>query len=222
MSAAADIPPARARLVAALVRDGDIRSEAVRQAFLRVPREEFVRPEDRRDAYADTPLPIGEGQTISAPSMIAIMLEEAALRPGERVLEIGTGSGYHAALLAALVGPDHVVTIERIPLLAAWGRRNLEAVGLSAVTVVSGDGSLGHPPRAPYDCIMATAGAPRLPSAWPGQLGPRGRIVAPVGESRYAQELLVATRRPDGGLDIRRSTPCAFVPLVGVQAWTGD
>ena len=218
----ASVPPARVRLVASLVRRGEIRSAAVREAFLRVPREEFVRSEDRRDAYDDTPLPIGEGQTISAPSMIAIMLEEADLRPGERVLEIGTGSGYHAALLAALVGPECVVSIERLPSLAAWGRRNLDRTGFGAVTVVTGDGSLGYAERAPYDCILATAGAPRLPAAWPKQLAERGRIVAPVGESRYAQDLLVARRRPDGGLDLRRGTPCAFVPLVGVEAWPGE
>lgn len=222
MVAEAAVPPARVRLVAELVRGGEIRTAAVREAFLRVPREEFVRPEDRGDAYGDTPLPIGEGQTISAPSMIAIMLEEARLRPGERVLEVGTGSGYGAALLATLVGPENVVSIERIPALAAWGRRNLDLVGFAAVSVVTGDGSLGYPERSPYDCILATAGAPRLPPAWAGQLADRGRIVAPVGDSRYAQDLLVARRRPDGGLDIHRGTPCAFVPLVGAQAWPGE
>ena len=216
------LPPARVRLVDGLVRGGEVRTAAVRAAFLRVPREEFVRPEDRRDAYADTPLPIGEGQTISAPSMIAIMLEEAALRPGERVLEVGTGSGYGAALLAALVGPANVVSIERIPALAAWGRRNLDRVGFEGVAVVTGDGSLGCPERSPYDAILATAGAPRLPPAWAEQLRGRGRIVAPVGDSRYAQDLLVAHKREDGGLDLRRGTPCAFVPLVGVAAWPGD
>jgi len=217
-----DLPSARARLVASLLRGGDIRSDAVREAFLRVPREEFVRPEDRRDAYADTPLPIGEGQTISAPSMIAIMLEEAALRPGERVLEIGTGSGYHAALLACLVGAERVVTIERMPALAAWGRLNLERTGFGRVTVVTGDGSLGFPERAPYDAILATAGAPRLPPAWREQLAASGRILAPVGDSRYAQVLLIARRRADGTLDVRKGTPCAFVPLIGEQAWPGD
>ncbi len=222
MGSESALPTERVRLVASLVRGGDIRTEAVRQAFLRVPREEFVRPEDRRDAYADTPLPIGEGQTISAPSMIAIMLEEADLRPGERVLEVGTGSGYHAALLAALVGAEHVVSIERLPALAAWGRRNLDRAGFPAVRVVTGDGSLGCPEHAPYACIMATAGAPRIPAAWPGQLSEHGRIVAPIGDSRYGQELLVACRRADGSLDVRRGTLCAFVPLVGEQAWPGD
>ena len=221
MVSEAAAPPARVRLVASLVRGGEIRTEAVREAFLRVPREEFVRPEDRRDAYADTPLPIGEGQTISAPSMIAIMLEEAEFQPGERVLEVGTGSGYHAALLAALVGPANVTSIERIAALAARGRRNLDAAGFPEVLVVTGDGSLGYPERSPYDCIMATAGAPHLPPSWARQLSGHGRIVAPVGDSPYAQDLLVARRRRDGGLDIRRGTACAFVPLVGAQAWPG-
>src|SRR5881398_3809790 len=138
-----------------LVRSGYIRRPSVRAAFLAAPREAFVRPEDRDEAYQDVPLPIGSSQTISAPSMIAIMLEEASLEPGERVLEIGTGSGYHAALLAFLVGPRNVVTMERNRSLAEWGRSNLAVVGFADVTVVVGDGSLGHPDRAPYDCIIA-------------------------------------------------------------------
>ena len=215
-----NFPGERARLVAELVRAGDLRSPDVREAFLRVHREDFVRPEYRADAYADAPLAIGEGQTISAPSMIAIMLEEAGLRRGERVLEVGTGSGYHAALLACLVGAENVVTIERVPSLAAWGRANLARAGFGEVTVAEGDGSLGYPPRAPYDCILGTAGAPRLPPAWAGQLTAHGRILAPVGGSRTYQDLLIARRRPDGSLDVRRGTPCAFVPLIGEQAWS--
>ncbi len=214
-----DFPGERARLVADLVRSGDLRTAEVREAFLRVPRESFVRAEYRSEAYADAPLPIGEGQTISAPSMIAIMLEEAALRPGESVLEVGTGSGYHAALVACVVGAEHVVTVERVPSLAEWGRANLEAAGFGEVTVITGDGSLGYLPRAPYDCILGTAGAPRIPPAWADQLGVRGRILLPVGGSRYYQDLLIARRRPDGSLDVRRGTPCAFVPMVGEAAW---
>lgn len=214
-----DFAAERDRMVDRLVHSRYITDPRVRDAFQAVPRELFVRPNDAEDAYADVPLPIGAGQTISAPSMIAIMLEEAALAPGERVLEIGTGSGYHAALLAHLVGARNVVTIERSRELASWGRSNLARAGYAEVTVVVGDGSLGYPERAPYDCIMATAGAPRIPDAWPPQLSPRGRIVAPVGSSRHGQVLVVATRRPDGTLETREGTPCAFVPLVGAQAW---
>src|SRR5881392_323027 len=195
MGRGVDFPAERVRMVDRLVRSGYLKDAAVRAAFLAVPREAFVRPEDRAAAYQDVPLPIGSGQTISAPSMIAIMLEEARLEPGERVLEIGTGSGYHAALLASLVGPRNVVTM------------------------VVGDGSLGHPDRAPYDCTIATAGAPRIPPAWPVQLAPDGRIVAPIGSSPHGQVLVVATRRSDSTLEVREGTPCAFVPLVGAQAW---
>jgi protein-L-isoaspartate(D-aspartate) O-methyltransferase len=109
-----------------------------------------------------------------------------------------------------------------MPGLAAWGRLNLERTGFGSVTVVTGDGSLGFPERAPYDCILATAGAPRLAPAWGEQLGVGGRILAPVGDSRYAQVLLIARRRRDGTLDVRHGTPCAFVPLIGEQAWPGD
>jgi protein-L-isoaspartate(D-aspartate) O-methyltransferase len=213
-----DFEAMRRRLVDRFVRSGTIQDPAVREAFLAVPREAFLAAGERADAYDDTPLPIGEGQTISAPSMIAIMLEEAHLRPGERVLEIGTGSGYHAALLAALVGPRNVVSIERFEALAARARSNLVASGFRDVTVVVGDGSLGYPARAPYDCIIATAAAPRIPEPWAEQLSPSGRILAPIGP-RHGQVLVVATRRADATLDIREGTPCAFVPLVGAQAW---
>ena len=170
-----------------------VKSPAVKAAFLRVPRERFV-PEDlRRSAYDDAPLAIGQGQTISAPSMIAIMLEEAELKGGERVLEIGAGCGYNAALLAELVGPDRVVSVERIPELADLARANLTAFG-SRVEVVVGDGSMGYLPKAPYDCVIATAGAPRIPKAWKEQTKVGGRIVAPVGGSRLNQILVTAPR----------------------------
>ena len=214
-----DFAAKRASMVDRLVRSGYVRDSRVRDAFLAVPREAFVRPEDQKAAYEDVPLSIGSGQTISALSMIAIMLEEARLVPGECVLEIGTGSGYHAALLATLVGSRNVVSIERHAALAERARSILGSIGFGDVTVVVGDGSLGFPGRAPYDCLIATAGAPRIPDAWPPQLTPRGRIVAPIGASRHGQVLVVATRRPDGTLDVREGTPCAFVPLVGAKAW---
>src|SRR5205809_6990501 len=127
-----------------LVRSRLMRGASVRAAFRAVPREAFVRPVDRDEAYQDIPLPIGSGQTISAPSMIAIMLEEASLEPGERVLEIGTGSGYHAALLAAIVGAKNVVSIERHAGLAERANANLAATGFGEVRVFVGEGSLGH------------------------------------------------------------------------------
>src|SRR5256712_3476386 len=182
MGQAVDFAAERTRMVEQLVRSRYMEDSRVRDAFLAVPREAFVRPEDADDAYTDVPLPIGRGQTISAPSMIAIMLEEARLAPGEHVLEIGTGSGYHAALVAHIVGPENVVSIERIPRLAEWGRSNLARTGYAGETVVVvGDGSLGYPEKAPYDCILATAGAPEIPNPWPRQLSSRGRIGAPIG-----------------------------------------
>lgn len=221
MGRATDFAEARRHLVDRLARAGYVRDPAVREAFLAVPREAFLPPEARGDAYDDTPLPIGGGQTISAPSMIAIMLEEARLGTGEQVLEIGTGSGYHAALLAFLVGSRNVVSIERREELAARARSNLAQVGFGEVTVVIGDGSLGYPPRAPYDCIMATAAAPRIPAPWTEQVTASGRIAAPIGP-RHGQVFVVATRRSDGGFDVREGTPCAFVPLVGAMAWPED
>jgi len=205
-------------MVDRLVRSGYVRDPRVRAAFLAVPREAFLPADERADAYHDTPLSIGHNQTISAPSMIAIMLEEARLQPGERVLEIGTGSGYHAALLATLVGPENVVSIERLDALAERACVHLASVGFGAATVVVGDGSLGFPDRGPYDCIMATAAAPRIPQPWAAQLSSRGRIVAPIGP-RHGQVLMIATKGPEGSLDIREGTPCAFVPLVGAEAW---
>jgi len=213
-----DLTAKKRRLIEALVAAEDIRTPAVRAAFEKVPREVFV-PEDKLgDTYKDTPLPLPAGQTISAPSMIAIMLEEAAFSLGQSVLEIGAGSGYNAALLAELVGAERVVSVERHPELAELARVNLKRAGY-AVEVVLGDGSLGHPPRAPYDRVLATAGAPRLPAAWGAQLAPNGRIVAPVGRSTFQQVLLIADKAVDGTLVVRESVPCAFVPLVGRDAW---
>src|SRR3989449_2432065 len=207
-----DFAAERLRMVERLVGSRYIQDSRVRDAFLAVPREAFVRPEDANDAYADVPLPIGRGQTISAPSMIAIMLEEARLAPGDRVLEIGTGSGYHAALVAHIVGPQNVVSIERILRLAEWGRSNLARAGYGGAAVVVGDGSLGYPERAPYDRILATAGAPEIPEPWRHQLSSRGRIVAPIGPRSW-QVLIVATLVADGSLQLRDRLPRPFFHL---------
>lgn len=209
---------ARAALTDRLARSGYVRSPAVERAFRTVPRERFVVPERRGDAYDDTPLPIPMGQTISAPSMIAIMLEEADLGPGQRVLDVGTGSGYNAALLAEIVGPENVVSVERHPGLVAFARENLRAAGYE-VRVEEGDGTLGWEPGAPYDRIVVTAGAPRLAPSWVRQTTVGGRIVAPIGRSTFSQVLVTATKTAEDHVDVREGTPCAFVPLLGKEGW---
>lgn len=213
-----DFAGMRAELVEDLRRQGYVRTEAVDRAFRTVPRERFV-PEDRRGAsYVDTPLPIPRGQTISAPSMIAIMLEEADLAPGLRTLDVGTGSGYNAALLAEIVGGGSVVSIERHADLAAFARENLAAAGYD-VRVVVGDGTLGYEEGAPYDRIVVTAGAPRLAKSWIRQTKVGGLIVAPIGRSTFSQILVTATKTAEGTVREREGTPCAFVPLIGKEGW---
>ncbi len=208
-----------------LKREGIIRSRKVERALLTVPRELFV-PESYRDlAYADTPLPIGKGQTISAPHMVALMTELLNLDEGMKVLEIGTGSGYQAAVIAEIVAPrgskrpGKVITIERIPELAEFARRNLERAGYSdRVKVVVGDGTLGYPEEAPYDRIIVTAAAPDIPKPLIEQLKPGGRMVIPVG-NKYMQYLYIVDKTPLGKIIINKDIPCVFVPLIGKYGW---
>lgn len=183
--------------------------------MLKVPREEFVPPEYRRFSYYDTPLPIGHGQTISAMHMVAIMTEKLSPMPGHRVLEVGTGSGYQAAVLAEIVGSrGHVWTIERIPELAEYALANLRRTGyIDRVTVVVGDGSEGFQPAAPYDRIIVTAAAPDIPEPLIKQLREGGRFVIPVG-NRWIQMLRIVVKE-GGKLSIEDVIPCAFVPLIG-------
>jgi protein-L-isoaspartate(D-aspartate) O-methyltransferase len=198
--------PELARLMA---RRG-IRDEKVLAALASVPREQFV-PEDlRRHAYADRALPIGSGQTISQPFMVATMLDALGL-DGGRVLEVGTGSGYQAALLAELA--DEVVTVERVPELAEEARRALERAGYARVEVRVGDGTLGVPERAPFDGIVVAAAAPAVPEPLYAQLAPAGRLVVPVG-TRRDQWLEIVERGPQGPIR-SRTVPCRFVPLLG-------
>lgn len=213
-----DLPRRREELVRDLERYGHIRSDAVGRAFRVVPRELFVPGDRRRVAYVDSPLPIPMGQTISAPSMIAIMLEESDLRPGLKVLDVGTGSGYNAALLAEIVGRENVVSIERHPDLLEFARHNLGAAGYR-LRIVAGDGTLGYEPEAPYDRIVVTAGAPRIAKSWIRQTRIGGKIIAPIGRSTFSQTLVVATKTAEGRVEERHGTACAFVPLIGEEGW---
>ena len=197
------------------LRSRDIVDERVLAAMERVPRELFVPEELRYRAYDDAALPIGGGQTISQPYMVARICEALALNGTEHVLDVGTGSGYQAAVLAELAA--EVDTIERIPELAETARANLAAAGYDRVRVHVGDGTRGLPERAPFDAIAVAAAAPELPQSLYDQLVPRGRLVVPVG--RYGiQRLEVVVRSPEGPA-IVRSVPCRFVPLVGEEGF---
>lgn len=192
-----------------------VRDERVLYAMRTVPRHLFV-PGARRDrAYDDTPLPLGEGQTISQPYMVAWMSELLELRGNETVLEVGTGSGYQAAVLGLIA--RRVYTIERIPSLAASAARLLEKLGIANVEVVEGDGSRGLPGHAPYGGILVAAGSPGVPQALVEQLDDGGRLVIPVGPSSM-QMLTVITRKGDE-IVTREAGSCVFVPLVGVHGW---
>jgi protein-L-isoaspartate(D-aspartate) O-methyltransferase len=201
--------------LADFLRRRGIADERVLTAIERVPRELFV-PEDlRRSAYDDRALPIGHGQTISQPFMVATICAALGLEGGERVLDVGTGSGYQAAVLAELA--DEVVTVERVPELAERARATLERAGYPRVDVRVGDGTLGVQNRSPYDAIAVAAAAPGVPEALYEQLAPGGRIVLPVG-SLHDQWLEVVVRRSDGPV-VARSVPCRFVPLIGSEGF---
>lgn len=207
-----DLGPARAAMVAEQLRGRGIKDERVLEAMGGVPREAFVSAEERRHAYADEALPIDAGQTISQPFMVARMTELLGVRPGDRILEIGTGSGYQAAVLARLGAK--VTSLERQAALVPRARARIDALGLGdLVEIRVGDGSLGDPTGAPWDGIIVTAAAPAIPAALREQLADGGRLVIPVGP-RDRQILMVVTRhgqewseRPDGA--------CIFVPLIG-------
>lgn len=214
----ADFAVLRAWMVETQLRSRDISDERVLEAFLAVPRHEFVPAEHSHQAYDDCPLPIGEGQTISQPYMVAAMTQALALGGQETVLEVGTGSGYQAAILARLARQVH--TIERYDTLSAGARERLERLGCANVVCLVGDGSQGYPPAAPYDGILVTAGAPRVPQALTNQLAEGGRLVIPVGDIA-SQELLLVQKR---GSQLSQQTInyCRFVPLTGKYGWGGS
>lgn len=209
---------ARAAMVERQLRQRGIRDERVLAAMSRVPRELFV-PESLVDhAYDDGALPIGQHQTISQPFVVATICSLLSLTGTERVLDVGTGSGYQAAVLAELAA--EVVTIERIPELAESARRLLRSMGYENVEVRAGDGSLGVPDRAPFDGIAVAAAAPSVPPALYEQLVDGGRLVLPRG-TRHGQDLVLVVRTPNGPVE-RRSIACRFVPLVGDEGFGDD
>jgi len=220
---AAEFAAQRAEMVEWQLRRRGIRDQRVLEAMATVPRELFVPERYRRRAYADSALPIGHGQTISQPWIVAAICEALALEGSERVLEIGTGSGYSAAVLAMLA--DAVITVERVEELAIAARRLLAEIGISKVEVVVGDGSAGLPDRAPYEAIAVHATAPSPPSTLIEQLAPGGRLVIPIATD--AADMLTVYRRlggqvdpkTGGGLERMVIGPCRFVPLIGSEGY---
>lgn len=210
----------REELIERLVRWGYLSKPEIIDAFRKVPRHEFVSASVRDYSYADQPLSIGHGQTISAPSMIAIMLESLDVKRGQKVLEVGTGSGYNAALLAELVGrKGKVFSIERIEELAEFGRTNLKQTGYGWVKVVVGDGTCGYGEGAPWDRILVTACAPEIPRPLLDQLEVGGKLGAPVGRHYMFQTWVVAEKGVGGDMRIEERGGCSFVPLVGKCGW---
>jgi protein-L-isoaspartate(D-aspartate) O-methyltransferase len=210
-----DFDAQRARMVADQLAARGIRDPRVLAAMGTVPREAFTDPGDIRRAYEDAPIDIGWGQTMSQPYMVALICETAAVGPDDRVLDVGAGSGYQAAVLAELASEVH--TIERIEQLAERAREKLAAAGYERVAVHEGDGSLGLPELAPFDAVTVAAAAPGLPEALYDQLALGGRLVVPVGDRR-GQRLEVAVKSPEGPA-IVHSVACRFVPLVGAEGY---
>lgn len=202
-------------MVSDQIRRRDVRDQRVLDALGRVPRHEFIRGAGRRQAYEDHPVPIGEAQTISQPYMVAAMTELLRLEGTERVLEVGTGSGYQAAILAECAGA--VYTIERFPGLAARARTTLTALGYENLWFRVCDGTIGWPEEAPFDAIIVTAAAPKPPPTLLEQLGDPGIMVLPEG--RRGMQDLVTIRRKDGRDERKVHFRCAFVPLVGTEGF---
>jgi protein-L-isoaspartate(D-aspartate) O-methyltransferase len=208
---------ARLRLVEAL-REKGIRDLSVLRAFEMTPRHAFVPTGLRHRAYEDAPLPIGNGQTISQPWVHACYLQLLHLTGKERVLEVGTGSGYQTVLLAHLVA--QVFSIERIPALMQQARENIQHAGVNNVSVLLGDGTIGWREYAPYDAILVSAGAPSIPQPLLDQLAEGGRLLIPVGD-RDEQKLILAERK-NGQVEMHDVAPVRFVPLLGSHGWSGD
>lgn len=210
---------ARKRMVEGQLIARGIRDRRVIEAMLKLPRHLFVEEAMAAQAYNDNPLPIGERQTISQPYMVALMTELLELKGKEKVLEIGTGSGYQAAVLAMLA--DRVCTIERIRPLAMRARKALDSLGLLNINIKVDDGTRGWEEEAPFDAIVVTAGAPDIPPKLVEQLAPGGRLVLPVGD-QFSQTLVRVLKREDGSYAMEQSIGCRFVKLIGKNGWEAE
>ncbi len=207
--------PAKEALAKMWLSEGTVRDNAIIDAFLSVPRELFVPKEYERDAYADYPLPIPAGQTISQPTTVMMMTQALEPRKGDKILEVGSGSGYQAAILARIVGSGKVITTEIISGLVVFAKGNLERAGIRNVEVIGADGSKGYSPEAPYDKIIVTAASPRIPRKLVEQLKEGGMIVIPVGP-RYSQQIIKGVKK-NGRLVKQSIGDFVFVPLTGEE-----
>ena len=206
----------RFSMVESQLRQRGIRDERLLAAMSKVPRHEFVSQQNWNEAYADHPIPIAEKQTTSQPYMIAAMVQAAEIKSGDRVLEIGAGSGYQTAVLAELA--SHVFAVERYASLTDTAQKTLERLGYRNAKIVTGDGSLGLPEASPFDAIIVSAAAPSIPQALVDQLALGGRLLIPIGEADQ-QVLQLVQRNADGGTSVRTLEGCRFVPLIGEQGF---
>jgi len=213
-----DYAAQREAMVERHLRRRGITDERILEAFLAVPREEFVSEEVAHLAYGDHPLPIEAGQTISQPYIVGLMIDAARIKPGDAVLEVGAGSGYAAAVIGRIAGK--VIAIERKHDLVNIARRRMNRLGFGNVEIVEGDGTKGCPGQAPFDAILAAASGSHVPQPLMEQLAPGGRIVMPLGEPGGVQELVRVTKHADGALERENLGGVRFVPLIGEEGWS--
>lgn len=214
----ADFAKLRERMVEGQIAGRGIRDGNILRAFRQVPREAFVPDASPEEAYGDHPLPIAAGQTISQPYIVAAMIEAARIGPGHRVLEIGAGSGYAAAVISRIAA--QVIAIERHAELVALASERMRALGYANVVIIEGDGTLGWPEGAPYDAILAAAAGRHVPRTLVDQLAPGGCIVMPLGDPGGVQQMVRVTLRGDGSTASEELAPVRFVPLIGQEGWS--
>ena len=212
-----DFADLRGQMVRRQIEARGILDPLILDAFREVPREVFVDEKRRQWAYDDHPLPIEAGQTISQPYIVAVMIEAAEIRPGDKVLEIGAGSGYAAALMSRIA--REVIGIERQHDLVEVAQERLQRLGYDNVKIVEGDGTRGCPDEAPFDAILAAASGSHVPKPLIDQLAPGGRLVMPIGDPGWVQELVKLTKRPDGTTEQKNLGGVRFVPLIGEEGW---